>query len=51
MIGSGVKPDFVRHAITYESGNVPLSHPVQLVAAAELIAQKYAEKINLSKKC
>lgn len=43
MIGNGTKPDFIRHAITYESGDIPLSHPVQLVAAAELIAQKYAE--------
>lgn len=51
MIGSGVKPDFVRHTITYESGNIPLAHPVQLVAVAELIAQKYAEIINFSKKC
>lgn len=51
MIGSGGKPDFIRHAITYESGNIPLSHPVQLVAVAELIAQKYAEIVNFSKKC
>ena len=51
MIGSGVKPDFIRHTIKYESGNNPLAHPVQLVAVAELIAQKYAEIVNFSKKC
>ncbi|MGM9941908.1 MAG: MurR/RpiR family transcriptional regulator [Bulleidia sp.] len=42
MIGSGTCPSFISHSITYQAGNIPLSHPAQLMAVSQLIAQKYA---------
>lgn len=43
MIGSGTGPSFISHRITFDSGNIPLSHPSQLMAISQLIAQKYAK--------
>lgn len=44
MIGSGTPPEWVRHCIGYEAGDIPLSHPVQLLSIAQTITQIYVKK-------
>lgn len=44
MIGSGTPPQWVRHFIGYEAGEIPLSHPVQLLSIAQTITQLYVKK-------
>ena len=43
-IGSGCKPDYIKHQITYTCSNQPLAHPTQLMYIAELIAQIYSKE-------
>ena len=46
MIGSGLCPEFIHHFISYISSGIPLSHPLQLMCIAEMIAQEYAKAIE-----
>ena len=40
-IGSGSTPDYISHHISYETDN-SFSHPIPLIIAAQVIAQRYA---------
>lgn len=46
MIGSGECPEFVRHFLSYTSSGIPLSHPLQLICIAEMIAQEYGNLVE-----
>lgn len=46
MIGNGECPEYIHHFISFTSSGIPLSHPLQLICIAEMIAQEYAITIE-----